>query len=294
MEELIKNELFKNVDSFINEIDLTMDYLDKSIISDIKKYINKIKNESDEFKLFIQYINEHICQFEAQISAILFSNKKIKSSYYDFVDNIILFNNLLHFKVFNNESKNTKKSMIKYIYTIYMSCVFLSLEHNNSDILSDKLSNFISKIQQEATNSLKEQDIKQDRSSRNTVRNTPSNADGLNDINNLMNSILGNNEILNIATDISNKMKTQNLNPMSMLTNLMSGNIENSPLQHLVEEIQQKVEDKINNGTINKETLENQAQTLMNSIGSNTNIINSMPGMSDLIQNMVKDINQTK
>ena len=183
-----------------------------------------------------------------------------------------------------------------------MSSVFLFQENNDSDILSDKLSNFISKIQEEAMNALKEQDIKKNtkKTSSKKVQNNDisvpalPNLDGLGDINGIMNSILGNKEILNIATDISNKMQSQQINPMTMLSSLISGNIENSPLQGLVEEIQQKVEDKISTGEINKEALENQAQSLMGSIGSNPNTLNSMPGISDLIQNMVKDMEHLK
>jgi hypothetical protein len=281
-----------------------MDYLDPDVISNIRKYVNLIKNNNEEFKVFIKYTNEHLIQFESKISAILFSNKKIKSDFYNFLNDIILFNNLLQCKLFENEGKNTKKSIIKYIYAIYMSSVFLSQENNDSDILSDKLTNFISKIQEEAMNALKEQDIKHTSKKSSNIKsqrknndislpNLP-NLDGLGDINGIMNSILGNKEILNIATEISNKMQSQQLNPMTMLSSLMSGNIENSPLQGLVEEIQQKVDDKINTGEINKEALENQAQSLMGSIGSNPNALNSLPGISDLIQNMVKDIEQVK
>ena len=118
--------------------------------------------------------------------------------------------------------------------------------------------------------------------------------EGMGDLGGIMESILGNKEILNIASDISQKMQTQQLNPMSMLSSLMSGNIENGPLQGLVEEIQQKVENKINNGEINKEQLENQAKNLMGSIGTNPSALNSMPGMADLIQNMVKDLDKNK
>ena len=105
-----------------------------------------------------------------------------------------------------------------------------------------------------------------------------------------MESLLGNKEILNIATDISQKMHSQQLNPMSMLSSLMSGDIENSQLQGLVEEIQQKVEDKINSGEINKDSLEDQAKNIMGTISNNSDTLNSMPGMSSLINNMMKEM----
>jgi hypothetical protein len=309
MEELIKKELFKNINAFLNEIELTMDYLDPQTVPSIKKYLKSIDKSEDEFKSFLEYTTHHLGSFESKISAVLFSNKKIKSDFYNFLDGVSLFSNILHFKVFENESKNTKKGMIKYLYSIYMSCVFLNQVDTNTqgDALQSKLAEFVEKIQKEAQDTLKEDDIKTPSSSsktplrhqrRNAIshpRSGPSSQPGLGDFDGIMESILGNKEILNIANDISQKMHSQQLNPMSMLSSLMTGNIENTPLQGLVEEIQQKVETKINNGEIDKSQLEEQAKTIIGSINSNPSALNSMPGMSDLINNMVKDMeNQNK
>lgn len=308
MEELIKKELFKNINAFLNEIELTMDYLDPQTVPSIKKYLDSINKNEDEFKSFLEYTTHHLGSFESKISAVLFSNKKIKSDFYNFLDGVSLFSNLLNFKVFENESKNTKKGMIKYLYSIYMSCVFLNQVDTNTqgDVLQNKLAEFVDKIQKEAQDTLKEDDIKKPSASssktplRHQRRNAISHArsgpsqqgglGGLGEFDGIMESILGNKEILNIANDISHKMHSQQLNPMSMLSSLMTGNIENTPLQGLVEEIQQKVETKINSGEIDKNQLEEQAKNIIGSINSNPSALNSMPGMSDLINNMVKDM----
>lgn len=315
MEELIKKELFKNVDSFLNELELTMEYLDPQVIPSIRKYMEKIDTDKEEFNKFLDYTTQHLGSFEAKISAVLFSNKKIKSDFYNFLNGVTLFSNILNFRVFENESKNTKKGLIKYLYSIYMSSVFLNQTReessNQTDVLQNKLSEFVSKIQLEAETALQAEDIKQTNASSSSSKHKRRNAisvgrsnlahpdpsilaglggnlgGGMGDI---MESILGNKEILNIATDISQKMQSQQINPMSMLSSLMTGNIENTPLQGLVEEIQQKVEDKINTGEIDKSKLEDQAKSIMGSITSNPNALNSMPGMSDLINNMVKDM----
>lgn len=330
MDKLIKNELFKNVDSLLNELDLTMDYLDPQIIPSIKAYIKSIDSNKDEFNSFLEYTTQHLGSYESKISAVLFSNKKIKSDYYNFLDNITLFSNILSFKVFDKESKNTKKGLIKYLYSIYMSCVFLyqsqsltqnvkNEENNNKsddevDLLTNKLSEFVDKIKKEAETALKEEDIKTSKSHtrrharRNAISVGHSNlsgpdpsllsslggAENMGEIGNIMQSVLGNKDILDIATDISHKMHSENLNPMSMLSSLMTGNIENTPLQGLVEEIQQKVESKINNGEIDKEKLEDQAKNIMGTITNNPNALNSMPGMTDLIGSMLKEMDNNK
>ena len=332
MEELIKKELFKNVDSFLNELDLTMEYLDKQVIPSIRNYMKTIDSDKEEYNKFLEYTTLHLGSHESKISAILFSNKKVKSDYYNFLNGITLFSNILNFRVFEHESKNTKKGLIKYIYSIYMSSVLLHQTHteanqqtqeyleenkkDEADVLTNKLAEFVDKIQKEAETALKQEDIKVSKSSsskhkrRNAVShgrvdlnhpdqgilgnlgNLSNLGGGSGELSNIMESLLGNKEILNIATDISQKMQSQQLNPMSMLSSLMSGDIENSPLQGLVEEIQQKVEDKINSGEINKDSLEDQAKNIMGSISNNSGALNSMPGMSSLINNMMKEMNK--
>jgi len=296
MDNLIKQELFKAVKSFLNELELTMDYLDAQIIPSIRLYMKQVDEDTEEFKKFVEYTSQHLGCHQSKFSVILFSEQKVRSNYYNFLSSITLFGNILNFRVFENESKNTKKDIIKYLYSIYMSSVFLSqtntVENEHVDVLKDKLTEFVQNIQKEAESVL----IRDEASSKKTrkvKRNTSSShnappliPENMGEIGNIMDSILGNKDILNIATDISKKMQSQKLDPMTMLSSLMSGNIENSPLQGLVEEIQQKVENKINSGEIDKEQLENQAKSIMNSITSNHNI----PGVSDLLGNMMKDM----
>jgi hypothetical protein len=335
---LIKLELFKTVEKFVNEIDLTMEHLDKHTIPNIKDFMEKINKDTLLFKEFVEYTSTHLKTYQDKISVILFSNKKVKSSYYNFLNEIVLFNNKLSFNVFENESKNTKKDLIKYLYSIYMSCVFLQGETPNESELNERLKQFVDNIQNEAK-TVKDEDIKQPKNKQrrnalivddkmkdilsHKLQNTQSNSlsdisgmlsgmdmssmssmlagmgdmggvGGMGDMGNIMESILGNKEILNIASDISQKMQTQQMDPMSMLTSLMSGDIANSPLQSLVEEIQQKVETKINNGEIDKENLENQAKSIMGSISSNPAALNSMGDMSELIKNMVNELEKKK
>lgn len=309
MKDLIKIELLKNIDSFINELDLTMDCLKADTIVDIKKYISNIKENNNEFDDFIKYTRDHLRTFEVQLSSILFSKKKINTSYYIFLNDIILFQNLLHFKIFENEVKNTKKDFVKYLYNIYMCVVFI----NGGD--SAELSTFINKIEDEAK-TLKDSDIKKEKlkNRRNAIYELPvpvmqvpvmqvptmpmpfdlsklmTGAGCINGLDDIMSSILGNTDILNIATDISKQMQDQQMNPMMMLSELMSGNIANSPLQGLVNSIQEKVDNKINSGEINREELENQAQSIVNSLGDKN--MNNMSGMADLVKEMSEKMKQ--
>lgn len=322
MDTLIKIELFKNLDSFINEISLTMDYISPELIKKMEVFIVKLKNEQSPYKIFNEFINctnEHLCKFEVKFSGALFSNKKVKTSYYDFLNEIKLFSKdvTLEFKLFNDESKATKKEFVSYLYNIYQSCVFLSKLDKTCDDneLSKELKDFIEKIKIESETAVTteyekiEKPIQPRRNAISgpsiqplltpmpelgqlpgleSIMSSMGGMNGMSGFGGIMSSILGNKEILNIASDISNQMSNQQLDPMAMLTSLMSGNIENSPLSGLVTQIQQKVEMKIESGDINRNELENQAQNIMNNIDPTK--FSNLPAMSSMMQTMAENL----
>jgi hypothetical protein len=100
---------------------------------------------------------------------------------------------------------------------------------------------------------------------------------GLGDINGLSNifqSLMANNDIMNIASDLSKDIKNENIDPMSLLTSLMSGQ-PNDKLNKLVTNITNKIETKINNGEIDKDLLEKQAENIMSSV-QNKNLFDKL------------------
>jgi hypothetical protein len=176
-----------------------------------------------------------------------------------------------------------------------MSCIFLKSGLSGDSIdLSKKLSEFITDVKNNSEIGLRDSDIKVK-----SVKNKKVNesvegelslgGSGLSDIGDglggLMDSILGNKDILNIASDISQKMHNQDLNPMTMLTSLMSG--DNVPLQGLIKQIELGVQEKISSGEIDKEELESQAKHIMSTISSNPSALNSMGGMSEMLSNIM-------
>lgn len=302
----IKSDLFKNINAFINELGLSFDNIPNvsNMIPSIHKYIKTISKNESKFKTFVEDTYKHLNNFEKDFSLILFSKRKIKTEQYLFLLNIKIFN--LNFDNFEKETKNTKKSIIKYIYNIYMSCSLL--RSNSTEHLTNEFTSFISRIQQEIEDSNKQIILPThkhdnvidkpisthipDLSNLMSSMTGMSNMTGIPGMDNLMSSILGNKEILNIANEITEQMKNQNINPMSMLSSLMSGNIENSPLNNIVSQIQEKVESKINDGSINKSQLEEQANNIINTV-NNEDITNNPimnPMMSGMLKNLMKSM----
>lgn len=88
---------------------------------------------------------------------------------------------------------------------------------------------------------------------------------GPNGFGNVLQSLMGNQEIMSLASDLSRDIQSQNLDPMALLSSMMSGK-PNGAIEDLVNNITGKIEEKINNGDIDKNLLESQAQSILNNI----------------------------
>ena len=167
----MRDKLLNNITLLVNEIDLTME-LGDVLIADLKTQVNEIKSDESIFTAFVEKTYTDLKVYEIQISTIVLSKQKIKTDYYNFLNEIILLNNL-DFSLFKDESKNTKKGLINYLYNIYMSCAFLYLKNNKlEENFSEELNNFISNIKIESESKLKE--IEKPRSKLNANSSTPS------------------------------------------------------------------------------------------------------------------------
>lgn len=286
----LEKELIDTLNCFMNELELVFEYVNN--IDDLRKYIRVLTENKEELQKFIKDCLDILKDNEEKIYNVISSKKKIKSSEFDFLDNIILFDNLLNFSVFKHENKNTKKTIVRYIYTIYTSCFILNFglvsnTKNGGFIKEDDLLSFVSNL----TNKLKIKEESQvEKNSilpikhHSDIKTNFTNDDldfnkvgsqllsgGLGDLNglgNIFQSLMSNNEIMNIATDLSKDIKEENIDPMSLLSSIMSGK-PNDKLNKLVSNITNKIETKINNGEIDKDALEQQAQSIMNSVKSN-------------------------
>ena len=78
---------------------------------------------------------------------------------------------------------------------------------------------------------------------------------------------------MNIANELSSEIQSLNIDPMMMMTSLMSGNINDNKLGSLLTSISGKITQKINSGAIDKNVLEEQAGTFMQNIASNKNLM---------------------
>jgi hypothetical protein len=222
--------------------------------------------------------------FESSFETVM-SGKKYKSDKLNFLNDISLFE--LNFDLFKDENKNTKKTLVKYLYTIYMSVFFINMNNGLNGVENDDgLSRFIETManaQKAETSQLEV--VPKKKHTFNKPAHLPRNLGGMNmaglagmaglggiggmaglaGMEDVMASLLGNKEIMSIATEISAQIKTDNINPMNMLSGLMSGKVDGQ-LGDLMSKIQEKVETKMNSGEINKAAFEEEAKNIFEKV----------------------------
>jgi hypothetical protein len=300
----LKDELMKTIGLFINEIELVFEYVNN--VERIKTYTDKLSENDTNLTDFIKETLENLKEYEENILMIN-SNNKVKSSDFNFLSNLKMFNNLLNFDVFRDENKNTKKTIVKYVYSIYMSSFILNFGLQSNDLINQtELLSFVSVLEEKLKPPQNSLDIKKSSTKSDGGGTLPTSVGdgdgrgtgtlgidnilpqmlsgmgnlpglGLGDINGLSNifqSLMANNDIMNIASDLSKDIKNENIDPMSLLTSLMSGQ-PNDKLNKLVTNITNKIETKINNGEIDKDLLEKQAENIMSSV-QNKNLFDKL------------------
>jgi hypothetical protein len=302
--EMVKKEFFDNLKKFINEVDVVFDYIDKSIINKMNITIKSLSKDED-LNEFCKTTQEQLKPYENDFNHILFSNTKIKSNDYKFLNKICLFDNSLKFKFFNAENKNTKKTLVTYLNNMLTSSCIINLinSKDKNEEMTQELLKFMKSIQQKANNSISNSSNSGSNSGSNSVElrqrlrnninnrsnsrtgnsSNSSNSRSTGGLDTVFNSLLENKELFNLANDITNDLKNKNINPMNLLTSLVTGQ-QNNQINDLMKDITNKIESKINNGDINKEELENKASDILN-IVENSDIMSEIPLLKTMMNN---------
>jgi hypothetical protein len=151
MNLFVKEDLKSNLTKFFNEIELSFDYISKETNHKLKCFLKKL----DKNEVFLEFTNSTLPilkTYEDKITYIITSKHKLKTSDFEFLNEIVLFNNkehgqgILDFKVFNNENKNTKKCIVNYLNNIYMAICILELGLENTSKNFNEIFAFVKNI----------------------------------------------------------------------------------------------------------------------------------------------------
>jgi hypothetical protein len=267
---ILSKEFILNLTQMITEFDLVFDYVDKKVIKSLYTYKSKIENDSafkqNEMKSYIKIMEP----YKDNLAKIVLPTVKVKTHEFNFLNDLLLFDNILEFKIFSSENKNTKKTLVQYLYNMYMSCILVDLPLDTANL---ELTSFMEMIQARIPKPV-ENKVRH-------KRHTPSN----NDTNDVFNSLLSNPDIINMAKELTQDLQTQNIDPMSLMSSIISGKPDKK-LEKIVNNISNKLEQKISTGEISKEALEQQAHRIIDVV-ENSDVTNQLPMLKTLI-------NQTK
>ena len=248
---LLKNHFITIFENFIREIDISFEYINKNIINNLnEKIIKKMQNNDIYFKEMIEKNN--LNTFKDFLHPLV----KPRTKDFDFFENVSYFG--IEFKLFKNENKNTKKTLVNYLYQFYTVSNFIINLNNTKD--PESLQTFIQTI----IPLKKTNDISKTPDMFN-IFNKLSNVSSKDKIFEPFKNLMQNKEIMNIANEITSDISSMNIDPMSLMSSLLTGNL-NGQTGEFINKITNKISSKINNGDIDKTLLEEQAQNFLNSM----------------------------
>lgn len=208
--ENLKNQLSKTLHKFLIELEFGDFNIDENILKNIEKErenileINdKIYNELIEYEKIFKEIYKNIK-----------NNKSIDKNQFDFFNNLIFLN--INFNIFEKENRNTKKNLLCHLYILLKFSKFIKkvISLNLGD---EEITELYNKILNE--NPPVNQDTQHTQINHNGHQETvnPENSLNLDDTE----------QIGELVSSMLKDFKSGKINPIQMLNEVMSGNINN-------------------------------------------------------------------
>lgn len=266
---ILKTQLLKILNDFIREIDLSFDYIS---VNKTKAFIDSCHTNDIKFKDCYTIILNEL----KDIKDKLYLHEKTKTAELLFLNNVKLFD--INFEAFKDESKNTKKTLVNYLKEFYITSNFLRCISELSDqekkqdnsLLFNEIQDMINTLTIEPNHT---EIIRHPRS----TKINDDNIHSLPPMDNLLgtlNSFMNNKEIMNLTKELSSEIQMNDIDPMSMMNSLLSGNLDDSKFSGLLSKITDKISNKIQNGDIDKDLIERHANDFMSQISSNSDLMN--------------------
>jgi hypothetical protein len=257
----ITENLITNISRMLNEIDLAFEDFDSSIIEACEACLAKIKSSKQELQEFCQQTCQDLKDYQSAIINVTVPSRKLKASDYSFLDEIKLFRapKCIDFCFFTKESKPTKKNLVKYIYQILMSSqvILTQTEGSKTEELQKFLGDLKERVDQASVVAIQNSKVEKSKKKKViSLAKTPED---------IFKGLSDNKELMEIASGIAEDLRTRNLDPMTLISSVMSGT-QNDDLNEMMASVTQKIEAKIEDGSIQKDLLEAQATEMMKSL----------------------------
>lgn len=94
----MKEKILNCVKTFTSELSLSFDYIKNG--EQLEQFYTKIEKKNEEFEKFVKQTMDTLKPYEVCITSVVLTDRKIKTSEYNFLSNIKLFNGLLDLSFF--------------------------------------------------------------------------------------------------------------------------------------------------------------------------------------------------
>lgn len=244
----IKDSLIKSVFRFVFEIEVGFDNISSEVKKSLEDFVKQIEKDEDFYNWTTkEYTNLH--EYSDSLKNVcekIKRGEKIQYNEFNFLNKMIVFNDILKLELFKDENRGTKKDICVVMYNIYktLQIVKKGLEYNISEEELDELYNkFITKV---------------DKPEPKIVQVPKPNL-----------SLPGNNSILqNLVTDMLGEFQKGELNPMELLQDIMKGPDNITKEGTSINKFTKKYEKRLNDDKV-KQEIENQFGSIFKNLNLN-------------------------
>lgn len=270
MNDLLLTNLTETFARFVNELELSFEYIKEEERVKLLELttLESFKNNPEN----LGNLNSTLEKFSEEICKVQFAKGKISSNDYSFLKNITLFD-FFSFEPFLTENKNTKRSIVNYLYSFY---IFSSASDNNQkalEMIESLQKNILENVSSSSSSKKQKKNKNELGDLSNLTKNLRKNPGAMNDVGKLVSDLMGNKEIMSIANDVSKQFQENKIDPTQLMSSLMSGDMNNPQLKSIFENVSSTIEQKISDGSIDKDALEDQTNSIMSKIAK-TNLGN--------------------
>jgi hypothetical protein len=207
---------------------------------------NKMKLTSKKYRgdKLNDYIYNTFGGVKNDLYLVNHATKKIKNLNFDFLNDITFLG--LNLNIFQKENAKTKQVIVKYIFNMF-NPIYIAV--HGGEVTVTKME---SKPQPLMTG-------------------------------NPLENLLNNKQIMDLAGEISRDISQSNIDPMSMISGLLSGNGGGEEFQNFMEKITSKIDKKMNNGELDKDKLNQESESIIKSLGIDTTGDIDMSTITDLL-----------
>jgi hypothetical protein len=273
MDTILEPEFTKVAKQFITELELSFDYIPDDVKENLKNVSTSLQTSPTSY---MDSFYETMKPFSDEMNRVCFANAKVKQHHLEFLKNVVVFD-IVNMDMFSDENKNTKITLVKYLNSMYTTCHFRHCAtqvagkmgdeeqgDKNMEQLAEEMKKMMSTLipsdEPLQGTSSKQKPNSRPRASSSRQR-LPANLGS----NGLLQSLFSNPQLLNMANEITSDLQTQNLNPMTLLSSIVSGKPD-AQLNNMIANIAKKIEDKIETGELDKQALEAQALDVMSKV----------------------------